>query len=98
MKKIAEILNEEYFDDMWFTLEEKVGEDIVQGLLVLPNTDKVKAVLGKYGCDILNDSHKWLIALPVDDTNDQVSMTDELEGMDSYPITCHNYKLSDFGL
>lgn len=98
MKKIAEILNEEYFDDMWFALEEKVGEDIVQRLLVLPNTDKVKAVLGKYGCGILNDSHKWLIALPANNTSDQVSMTDELEDMDSYPITCHNYKLRDFGL
>ena len=98
MKKIAEILNKEYFDNVICALEEKVGEDVINGLLVLPNTDKVKEVLSKYGCDIFNDSHKWLIALPADTTEEVVSMTDELENMDSYPITCHNYKLSDYGL
>ena len=98
MKKIAEILNEEYFNNMWFALEEKMGEDIMQGLLVLPNTKIVKYILAKHECDILNDSHKWLIAIPSNETSKVVSMTNELDALYAYPTTCHNYKLSDFGL
>lgn len=94
--KILEALQKEYFDDVFFYLEQIFGEDDVHEYIILPNIKRVKEALRDLHFTTFANGEKWVLAKVKDEPKANFELCDYLEMNELLPFEGHHYTFTEF--
>lgn len=95
--ELKKALANEWFSDVFYTIEELMGEEDVHKYIYLPKVAKVKSILKDYDFSIYLEGEKWLMVETKKESAANWKLCDKLEEMGFYPSLGNcDFNFNDF--